>query len=122
MQASPLEQIKSRFGDSKEENLTEARKAAKEAIVKEIRDLVKKGDLLEDDFSDKGIERVSNKKLLKLLEVAHTVETDFGSRSALIDKIVELEGREKDAGYREHLEGYRLPALYDYYLGSKKRA
>ena len=119
MQASPLQQIMDRFGD--DDGSTEARRDAKEALVKAVTAHVKSG-LLDDEFSDKGMERVSNKKLLKLLSLAETVEEEFGSKAALIDRCLELEGRTKDADYRSHLESYRLPALYSYYEAARKRA
>ena len=122
MKASPLEQIMKRFGDTKDSDRAGARKNAKAAGIKAVRDFVKKGDLLDDDFSDKGLERISNKKLVKLLEIAGTVQDEFGSRAALIDKVLEIEKRQKDSDYREHLEGYRLPALYSYYGAARNRA
>lgn len=121
MRVSPLDQMFDRYGD-KEDRSAEARQAAKEGLVKAVRDLVKKGDLLEDEFSDKGIERVSNKKLLKLVDLAEQVREDFGSRASLVDKLLEEENRAKDAGYRERVEGYSLKTLYDRYKAAKKRS
>lgn len=121
MKASPLKNVIERFGDANETNKTEARKAAKEALVKELRALVKKGDLLEEDFSEKGLERVSNRKLIKLLDVAKSVQDEFGTRAGLIDRLIDVEKRTKDAGYREHLERHSLPTLYSRYQVAKKR-
>jgi hypothetical protein len=122
MQASPLQQIIDRFGDKNETNKTEARKDAKEELVKAVRNFIKKGDLLEDEFSEKGIERVSNRKLLKLLDLAETVQEEFGSRAALIDKLLELESKTTDSGYREHLEKLGLPTLYSRHEAARKRS
>ncbi len=120
MQASPLHQIIKRF-DTKSDDRTEARKKAKNALIKALQAFTNKGDVLEDEFSDKGIKRVSNRKLLRLLETAELVQDEFGSRSAMIDKLLDIEGRQKDAGYREHLEGFRLPTLYSRYQAALKR-
>jgi hypothetical protein len=122
MQASPLQQIIDRFGDKDETNKTEARKEAKEELIKAVRNFIKKGDLLEDEFSEKGIERVSNRKLLRLLELAEIVQDEFGSRAGLIDKLLELEARTNDAGYREHLEKLSLPTLYSRHEAARKRS
>ena len=122
MQASPLQQVIDRFGDKDASDRTEARREAKDALIKAVQAFVTKGDLLDDDFSEGGLERLSNKKLLKLLDVAEKVEADFGSRDALIDKLLELEGRTKDAGYREHLEKDRLPALFARYETLARKA
>jgi hypothetical protein len=121
MKASPLKNLTARFGDANETNKTEARKAAKEALIKELRALVKKGDLLEEDFSEKGLERVSNRKLLKLLDLSKSVQEEFGTRTGLIDRLIDIEKRTKDAGYREHLERFSLPTLFSRYQASKKR-
>jgi hypothetical protein len=120
MRPSPLQQLYDRFGD--DERSTDARQAAKQALVKAVQALVKKGDFLDDDFSDKGLERVSNRKLLKLLDLAEKIKEEFGTRAALVDKVIELEGRVKDGGFRERLEGLRLPPLYDQYKAAIKRA
>ncbi len=122
MQLSPLQQVIERFGDPDETDPTEARKEAKEGLIKAVRALVKKGDLLEDDFSDQGVERVSNKKLLKLLELAETVQADFGSRGELVEAALELEGRANDDGYRQRLDSFGLPRLHDHYKAAVKRS
>lgn len=121
MRASPLQEVMDRFG-SKGERSAEARKDAKQALIKAVQGYVTKGDLLEDDFSEKGIDRVSNKKLLGLLDLAETVEKEFGNRASLVDKLIELEGREKDTGYREHLDRRGLGALYDTFKAASKRS
>lgn len=111
-----------RFGDPEETDRTEARKEAKEGLIKAVRGLVKKGDLLEDDFSDAGIERVSNGKLLKLLGLAEDIQEKFGSRGALVEASLELEGRTNDEGYRQRLDSFRLPRLHDHYKAALKRS
>mgnify|MGYP001817972131 CR=1 FL=1 len=121
MRPSPLQQMMERFGDG-DDRTTEARQAAKQALVKAVQALVKKGDLVEDEFSDKGVDRVSNKKLLKLLDLADKVRDEVGSRADLVEKVLELEGRIKDTGMRERLEALRLPALYDQYRAAFKRS
>lgn len=122
MQLSPLQQVIERFGDPEETDRIAARKEAKEGLIKAVRGLVKKGDLLEDDFSDRGIERVSNGKLLKLLQLAEAVQEKFGSRGALVEAALELEGRAKDEGYRRRLDSFRLPRLHDHYKAALKRS
>ena len=120
MRASPLQEVMDRFGSSGERS-TEARKSAKQGLIKAVQGYVTKGDLLKADFSEKGIDRVSNKKLLRLLDLAETVEKEHGSRAALLDKLLEIEGRDKDAGYRAHLDRRGLAALHDSYKAARKR-
>ncbi|MBZ0117765.1 MAG: hypothetical protein K8H88_12255, partial [Sandaracinaceae bacterium] len=71
---------------------------------------------------DKGLERVSNAKLLRLHEVLSEVKAQFGSRTKLIDAICETEKRTKDEGYRDRLKGWPTPRLLDWYKAAKKRA
>ena len=120
MRAAPLTEILERFGAA-DDRSREGRESAKQALVKAVQALVKKGELLDDEFSDKGIERVSNRKLLRLLDLAERVQSEHGSRTGLVDGLVALEGRDKDAGYREHLEGLGLAALVDRYEAAQKR-
>jgi hypothetical protein len=120
MRSSPLQQVYERFGEGAEHS-TEARKAAKDALVKAVQALVKKGDLLDDDFSEKGVERLSNRKLLRLLDLVEKVKEQFGSRGALVDKILEVEDRARDSGYRESVEALGLGALYDRFTAANKR-
>ena len=107
MKPSPLAEVKDRFG-------------SKDKLVDAIKDF---GDdlLLDRTNEDKGLERVSNRKLLHLHEVLSTVKDEFGSRDKLIDAICEVESR-KDEGYRTRLERWPTPRLWDWYRSAKKRA
>src|SRR3954464_9194967 len=64
----------------------------------------------------KGLERVSNAKLLKLYRVFSAVKEKFGSRLKLVDAICDLEKRAKDPGYKARLTEYPVPRLYDLYV------
>ena len=70
---------------------------------------------------NKGFDRVSNAKLLRLHEVLTQVKDQLGSRKALIDAVAKLEKREKDDGYRTRLERFSTPRLWDAYQSAKKR-
>ena len=63
----------------------------------------------------KGLERVSNAKLLKLFNVLTAVKDKFGTRFKLVDAICEVEKRAKDEGYKKRLLEYPVPRLYDLY-------
>jgi hypothetical protein len=109
MKKSPFEQVKERFG-------------SKEALVKEIQGLVDKTDLFVKKFSEaKGLERVSNLKLLRLHRMATEVQERFGGREKLIGALVELEGRIKDLDYRKRFEKYTLGRLWDAYRSAERR-
>ena len=106
MKTSPRAQVVERFG-------------SKQDLVQAIEDL---GDdlFLDRTNQDKGLERVSNAKLLRLHSVLTEVKESFGSREKLIDAICDLEKR-KDSGYRERLEDWGTPRLLDWYRASKRR-
>ena len=72
--------------------------------------------------SAKGLARVSNAKLVRLHDVLTQVKKDFGSRAKLIDAVLTLEKRGKDAGYKSRLEQYPLPRLVDLHGAASRRA
>ncbi|MCA9606229.1 MAG: hypothetical protein KC619_11570 [Myxococcales bacterium] len=101
MKASPFAEVKDRFG-------------SKEKLVDAVRDLAGEDLFLDRVNEDKGLERVSNKKLLHLHAVLSEVKERFGTRAKLVDAILEAEGR-KDQGYRDRLERWPTPRLWDWF-------
>ena len=75
-----------------------------------------------DRGKDRGIEYVSNAKLLRLHATFTTVKEKFGTRAKLIDAICELEKRTKDDGFKKRLGAYPVPRLFDMWQSSDKRA
>ncbi|MBI5488419.1 MAG: hypothetical protein HY905_13885 [Deltaproteobacteria bacterium] len=110
MAKSPLQQVKDRFG-------------SKEALVKELSVLAEKTDLFVKRFNEtKGLERVSNLKLLRLRRIAAEVQEKFETRAKLVDALVELQGRAKDADYKKHFDKHTLGRLLDVYRVAERRA
>jgi hypothetical protein len=70
---------------------------------------------------DKGLAHVSNSKLLRLHATFSEVKEKFGTRDKLIDAILELQKRSKDAGFRQRLSAWPVPRLYDTYKSTAKR-
>ncbi|MEM9195821.1 MAG: hypothetical protein AAGF12_42035, partial [Myxococcota bacterium] len=109
MKKSPLQEVKDRFGGKAE-------------LISAV-EALQGSDLWVDRVNDdKGLERVSNAKLLHLHDVLEAVKKEFGTRSDLISAIVKLENREKDTDYATHFDGWPTPRLYDYYRAAKKRS
>lgn len=109
MKKSPLQIVKEKFND----------KAGLVAAVKALAT----DDLFVDRTNDeKGLEHVSNAKLLHLHEVLSTVKSEFGSRAKLIDGILAAEKRTKDTDYRTRFERWPTPRLLEYYRAGQKRA
>ena len=71
---------------------------------------------------DKGLSRVSNAKLLRLHDALESAKAQFGSRAKLIDAILDLQKRGKDAGLKSRLEGYPVPRLLDLHKTATRRA
>ncbi len=72
--------------------------------------------------ANKGLAHVSNAKLLRLHGVFTAVKEKFGTRAKLIDAVLDLEKRTKDAGYKSRLEAYPVPRLFDMYRSASKRS
>jgi hypothetical protein len=108
MAKSPLETVKARFKD-------------KAGLVAAVQSLAT-DDLWTDRVStDKGLDSVSNKKLLHLHDVLSEVKSQFGSRAKLVDAIVSAEGRQKDAEYKTSLERHPTPRLLQISRAGQKR-
>ena len=109
MQKSPLALVKERFGD-------------KAGLVKAIEGLTKDELFLDRVNTDKGLDSVSNRKLLHLHDVLSQVKEQFGTRAKLIDAIADQTKRTKDADYKKSLESQPTPRLFEIYRAGKKRA
>lgn len=111
--STPNSQVKSKF-ESKEKLV-----AAVKALATDDLWVPR---LSEDRGGSKGLEQVSSAKLLKLHATFSAVKAQFGTRAKLVDAVLEVEGRAKDAGYRKRLEGYAVPRLFDLYSAKAKKA
>jgi hypothetical protein len=110
---SPLAIVKDKFGDKAK--LVEAVKAlATEELWL--------GRTSADRGHDRGLEHVSNAKLLRLHTVLSEVKAKFGTRTKLVEEILAAEKRSKDTGFKKRLEAYPVPRLWDLYSTVTKRA
>jgi hypothetical protein len=105
---TPLAVVKDKFGDKKK-------------LVEAVEKLTGEALWVSRTNKDKGLAHVSNAKLLRLHATFTEVKEKFGTREKLIDAIVEIEKRTKDAGYRQHLSAWPVPRLYDTYRSLQKR-
>ena len=106
---SPLSLVKERFTD-------------KDGLLKALKELATEELWTDRLDSDKGLDSVSNKKLLRLHTVLSDVKKEFGSRAKLVDAILTQEKRAKDEGYKSRLDRLSTPRLFDQYKAGKKRA
>ncbi len=105
---SPLARVKEQFGD-------------KEKLVEAVQKLGGDDLWVARTNENKGLAHVSNAKLLRLHRVLSEVKEKFGTREKLVDAILELEKRTKDAGYKQRLSAWPVPRLYDTYRSTAKR-
>ena len=105
---SPLSIVKERFQD-------------KDGLLKAVRELATEDLWIDRLDSSKGLDAVSNKKLLRLHTILSDVKSKFGSRGKLVEAILGHEARGKDQGRKDGLGRLSTPRLYDLYkVGQKK--
>lgn len=108
MKKSPLQIVKERFGD-------------KAKLIEALGKFTNEDLWVNRLNAEKGLEHVSNAKLLRLHDTFSAVKEQFGNRFKLIDAVLDAENRAKDAGYRERLERYPVPRLYDMFRSASRR-
>lgn len=113
MKKSPLGRVKEAFGDKSK---------LVEALTKLAGDDLWIARTNADRGGDKKLAFVSNAKLIRLHDTFKAVKEKFSTRAKLIDAILDIEKRTKDAGYRTRLEGHPVPRLWDQWKASEKRA
>jgi hypothetical protein len=113
MSKSPLSIVKERFGDDP--------KKAKKKLVAAVKKVAGKDLWLDRLNEEKGLEHVSNGKLLHLEQVLEAVSKEVGSRDKLIGAIAQLQGRSKDDDYKARLGEESTPSLWDRYQAVQSR-
>ena len=108
MKKTPLQIVKERFG-------------GKAGLIEALRGFTTEDLWVNRLNAAKGLEHVSNAKLLRLFDTFTAVKDKFGNRAKLIDSILEMDKRTKDAGYRTRLERYPVPRLFDMYRTASRR-
>src|ERR1700704_2186640 len=108
MAKSPLQTVKDRFKD-------------KAGLITAVQSLMTDALWTDKVNTDKGLDSVSNKKLLHLHEVLSEVKSKFGSRAKLIDAIATNATRQKDAEFRKGLERFPTPRLFEIARAGEKR-
>jgi hypothetical protein len=105
---TPLALVKETFGD-------------KSKLVQAVEKFTGEDLWVSRTNEDKGLAHVSNAKLLRLHATFSQVKEKFGTRDKLIEAILDLEGRSKDAGLRQRLSMWPVPRLFDTYKSATKR-
>jgi hypothetical protein len=105
---NPIQQVKKDFGD-------------KAKLVDAVKEFTGEDLWVARTNENKGLEHVSNAKLLRLHRIFTEVKQKFGTRAKLIDAICELVKRQKDEGFKTRLGKYPVPRLYDLYKSTAKR-
>jgi hypothetical protein len=106
---NPLAIVKDKFGE-------------KAKLVEAVEKLASDDLWVARTNKDKGLAHVSNAKLLRLHATFTAVKEKFGTREKLIDAILEIEKRAKDEGYKQRLQAWPVPRLFDTYRSAHKRS
>jgi hypothetical protein len=106
---APLSIVKEKFQD-------------KEGLLKAFRELATEDLWIDRVGQEKGLDSVSNKKLLRLHTILTDVKAKFGSRSGLVEAILTQEKRTKDEGRKVGLSRWSTPRLWDFYKSGERRA
>jgi hypothetical protein len=94
---------------------------SKENLLKEVKKLFEKTDFFPDRLNpEKGLERVSNRKLLRLHAMATELKDKFGSRKSMIEEYVKLAGQANVEAMKEKLAEMTLGRLVDLYRRVEK--
>ena len=109
MQKSPNTLVKDQFGD-------------KAKLVAAVEKFTSDDLWVNRTNKAKGLAHVSNAKLIRLHTIFTAVKEKFGTRAKLIDAIIDLEKRTKDAGFKARLGEYPVPRLWDMYRSASKRS
>jgi len=109
MTKSPLAIVKERFGD-------------KQKLVEALKKLATDDLFLDRANAEKGLDHVSNRKLVHLHDLLTQVKKDHGSRAGLIKAVAAAEGHSDDANFVTALERFPTPRLVDRLRAAKKRA
>jgi hypothetical protein len=108
MNKSPLSIVKERFKD-------------KDGLIQAVKALATEDLWIDRVDSDKGLDCVSNRKLIKLHDTLSAVKKAFGGREKLIAEILKQDKRTKDDGYKARLAKFSTPRLWDHYSAGKRR-
>ncbi|HEY2410467.1 MAG TPA: hypothetical protein VGI10_30890 [Polyangiaceae bacterium] len=109
MKKSPVLVVKERF-------------QSKDKLVEAVQKLATEDLWLDRVNGEKGLARVTNKKLVHLHDTLTDAKARFGSRAKLISAILELNKRVKDQGYEKLLGSYPLPRLLDLHASAARAA
>ena len=112
---SPLAIVKEKFGDKSK--LVEAVKAFGTEELWLGRTSADNGG-----GAGRGLQHVSNAKLVRLHTVFTEVKEKFGTRAKLIEEILAAQKRSKDGDLKKKLETYPVPRLFDLYKSVSKAA
>lgn len=108
VQETPLAAVKRLYG-------------SKDKLVDSIAQTLRVGDEDEGELKQRLLS-ASNKKLLRLAEVAKSVTDKYGGKDKLADTIATQLGKAKDADFVTKLKSYSAPRLLDMVRSSEKKA
>ena len=110
---SPLAIVKEKFGDK-----TKLVEAVKAFGTEEL--WLGRTSADNAGGAGRGLQHVSNAKLIRLHAVFTAVKEKFGTRAKLVEEILAAQKRSKDGDLKKKLETYPVPRLFDLYKSVSK--
>ena len=110
---SPLAIVKDKFGDK-----TKLVEAVKAFGTEEL--WLGRTSADNAGGAGRGLQHVSNAKLIRLHAVFTAVKEKFGTRAKLVEEILAAQKRSKDGDLKKKLETYPVPRLFDLYKSVTK--
>ena len=103
---SPLQRVRAQHG-------------SKEKLAEKVVEILDRPEDQEQDEFEKRVNTMSNRKLLRLWESNEKLSSKYGSRDALVEKIVRARFPGGNADYAAKISGYSVPRLLDLGLQHK---
>lgn len=97
---SPLQQVRDEFG-------------SKAKLAEKVLGILEADENEDADDFKHRIETMSNRKLLRLHRAHERVQSEYGSKDALVEKIVLARFSGGNEDYQRKISGFTLPKLLD---------
>ena len=100
VKTSPLERVRGEFG-------------SKDALAEKVLDVLELGEEEERETLSARVHGMSNKKLLRLWDAHQQLNERFGSKDALVERLVKARYPNGNSDYQTKLGSYTAPRLLD---------
>lgn len=97
---SPLQQVRDEYGSKAE-------------LAKKVLSFLEAPEGEDAEDFQHRVETMSNAKLLRLQRSYERIQSDYGSKAALVEKITKARFAGGNADYQQKISGFTMPKLLD---------